>query len=81
MWLLRQPVSHTGCYPTVPEPKVSHVPLKGSTTTPILATRQLPPSLQALTITLPIQGTGTWDQGPACPETSSHGLVWMEKLL
>lgn len=54
------PGLHTGCYPTVPQPMVFHVPLKGSVTTPILATRQLTPSLQART-TPPIQETGTWD--------------------
>ena len=77
--LLRQPVSHTGCYPTVPQPKVLHIPLKRSSTTHILATRQLPPSLQALTITLPTQGPGS---SPLLEtsglQTSSHGLVWLE---
>lgn len=54
------PGLHTGCYPTVPQPMVFHVSLKGSVTTPILATRQLTPSLQARTAP-PIQETGTGD--------------------
>lgn len=65
---------HTGCYPTIPRLTVSRVPVKGNTATTTLVTRQLPLSLQALAITLPIQGTGTRD-------LPSHVFMWMEELL